>query len=455
MPLRSAQRDNLLKQCDCEPARWPKCPHSWHVVAKRQWVSLDRHCKLRGLPLVRTRGEAEKLRDEIVPLLEAGTYEKKPTAKPVVVVGGKTFDEAWPLFVKAELGDYEDESCEAERQRYRRLADIDVPDLGRAGALSLTAFTEVALLEVFKQATKGHKAGTKIKYRRCLRRLFKWALLNGHIEKAPLVEWRVLKCAKSDMRTQRVAAEWERRLLQAASSMKRDPRVRELWWLEALFMMALDLGLRRGELLALQWRDILWDSSRVYVRAEVKGARKNRKPRRVPLRPRVMDWLRRLAESNPTGKEWNPSDYVFGTAIGGPVTIKRFRRMWLRCVALAFDIEVTWAKGDWSAETRAAFAVLNLHFHDLRHECAHRWLERRYTLPTIAKLLGHSNLDTLKVYLGLDEETALEEAERINAELDGGPDPAAEGPAGSKRAVKQAGARQLILRKGRQVAVGE
>ena len=42
-----------------------------------------------------------------------------------------------------------------------------------------------------------------------------------------------------------------------------------------------------------------------------------------------------------------------------------------------------------SAVPREAFATIDLHFHDLRHECALRWLEKGCTLPTIAQLLGH------------------------------------------------------------------
>src|SRR5262245_24164929 len=105
----SAQRDNLLKQCECAPTRWPKCDHSWYVVAKRKWVSLDVHCKRRGLPLVRLRGAAETLRDEIVPQIEAGTYQTHPPPpQPTTAVAtGDPFDTVWPLFVAAELGDYE------------------------------------------------------------------------------------------------------------------------------------------------------------------------------------------------------------------------------------------------------------------------------------------------------------------------------------------------------------
>jgi hypothetical protein len=60
--------------------------------------------------------------------------------------------------------------------------------------------------------------------------------------------------------------------------------------------------------------------------------------------------------------------------------------------------------------------VIDLHFHDLRHECAMRWLKRGYGLNTIA-VLGHSDLDSLKVYPGMTNADAVAEALRLNATL--------------------------------------
>jgi integrase len=97
--------------------------------------------------------------------------------------------------------------------------------------------------------------------------------------------------------------------------------------LAAIIVAAIDLGARVGELLALQWRDILFDFGRVSVRAVEAGARKNRKPRQVPLTPRVVEWLRKLQAAAPTEKGWLDTDYVFGDTIGGRVT--KIRKAWV------------------------------------------------------------------------------------------------------------------------------
>ena len=446
----SAQRDNLLKQCDCEPVRWPKCPHSWHVVAKRQWVSLDVHCKARQLPLVRTRGDAEKLRDDIVPQLEAGTYQKKPTA--TVAVAGETFDETWPRYVEVECGHYE--NVASITSFYTRLASVDLPGLGRAGAVGLGAFTEGALELLFAKATRGKSAATKVGYRSALRKLFAWATKKKTLAVNPITDDTTMPCGKMNMRMRRVKPDEEARLVTAAGGLSE-----QLWWFPALLIVAIDCALRRGELLALQWTDILWDAGldgRLRIAAEQQGARKNRKARHVPLTPRVVRLLRQLQASNPTGKPWSETAYVFGDATGAKASIKQIRRVWERCVVLSQGATVGWSQaGEFDAATRATYLDAKLHLHDLRHEGALRWLALGYTLPTIAKLLGHSNLDTLKVYLGIDEENALDEAERINAECQESTFALERVRAAVKRQYSERQEAKLVLRKGAQVAVGE
>jgi integrase len=431
----SAQRQNLRKQCPCPETKWAKCAHSWHVVAQQQWVSLDRYCKRRGLDLVRLRGEAEPLRDRIVKEIESGTYEAKPKAVTATATAGTepeteglTFDQAWPLFIET-LGDIE--SVKDEESRYRTLAAIDVPGAGRLGALSLASLTETHVETVFARATKGKAESTKKKYRRALKRLCRWAVRKKHLAVNPITEETVLRVGKDVMRTRRVKPDEEANLLEAAGEGRSDAA----WRLVALITAALDICARIGELLALQWRDILWDEGehgRVLVRAVERGARKNRKSRRVPLTPRLLVLLRRLQTLHPPGKPWAGTHYVFGDAIGGRV--KKIRKAWMTCVLRAHNVLPTWSGTKIDKATREAFAAIDLHFHDLRHEGALRWLAKAYTLPTIAQLLGHSNMDSLKVYLGIEQEDALDEADRLNA-AETPAAPAATAPRGSKRVV--------------------
>ena len=259
----SAQRNCLLKRCDCHEVKWAKCPHPWHLAlqhdGRRYSISLDKYAKRRGFDLPRQRGDAETLAERITKEIETGVYQERPAAPspssglPASVNEGLTVDQAWPLFVAAKLGDIE--SVKDEESRYRKLAAVDVPDAGRFGAFALAAITETHVETACALATKGKAEHTKKKYRRNLTRLFKWAVAKKHLAVNPITEDTTLRVGKGVMRTRRVRPDEEADLLEAAG----EGRIDAAWRLVALITAALDLGARLGELLALQWRDILWD----------------------------------------------------------------------------------------------------------------------------------------------------------------------------------------------------
>ena len=55
--------------------------------------------------------------------------------------------------------------------------------------------------------------------------------------------------------------------------------------------------------------------------------------------------------------------------------------------------------GQLTLELRAIYGKIDLHFHDLRHEAASRWLEAGVPLHHVRALLGHSNIATTDTYL--------------------------------------------------------
>lgn len=444
----SAQRDNLLKRCDCEASRWPKCPHPWHLAlqhdGRRYSVSLDKYAKRRGLPCPRGRGDADTLAARLTTEIQTGTYQEKPGPAAAPTVGlsnpeGKqeaspavTFDQAWPKFVKAEMSTLT--SRNSEESRFRRLADA-VIDAGRVGDLPLTAITGTDIEECFVEASEDQAESSKKKLRSKLRRSFAWFVRKGHLAVNPITAATVMRVGKGARRTRRLLAGEEADLLQAA----RETRSDAAWRLEAVIIAALDLCLRLGELLALQWQDVRWDERRIEVRAVEVGAKKTGLGRSVPMTPRLFLQLRTLAGSNPTGQPWPLTAYVFGDAVGGRV--RNIRKAWVTCVLRAHNVQPAWTGTALAADARAAFKDLNLHFHDLRHEGAQRWRTKGYALGTIQRLLGHTDVATTAIYLGVEGEEALREAETINAA-----EWAAAGPACSKPAAKPGAGRALAFR---------
>ncbi len=112
--------------------------------------------------------------------------------------------------------------------------------------------------------------------------------------------------------------------------------------LEALYALALYLGLRRGELLGLQWDDVDLDNGYVEIRRTLQRVggqlcavrpKTFRSRRTVPLIDVCVDVLRQHEarqdeERNQAGDVWRGSGYVFATQIGTPIEPDNLRRSW-------------------------------------------------------------------------------------------------------------------------------
>jgi integrase len=64
--------------------------------------------------------------------------------------------------------------------------------------------------------------------------------------------------------------------------------------------------------------------------------------------------------------------------------------------------EPRWVEhGKLSAESRAALKVIDLRFHDLRHEAGSRWLEGGWPIHHVKEMLGHANISQTDTYLNV------------------------------------------------------
>ena len=101
-------------------------------------------------------------------------------------------------------------------------------------------------------------------------------------------------------------------------------------YIKPMVLLALNTGLRRGELLSLQWQDVDFESANLTVAGTYA---KNAQTRHVGLNSEAMAVLR----------EWqgNGSDYVFGNAKGG--RLGHFKRSWARIPGLA-ELLMSWAR---------------------------------------------------------------------------------------------------------------
>ncbi|HKG62716.1 MAG TPA: tyrosine-type recombinase/integrase [Solirubrobacteraceae bacterium] len=161
----------------------------------------------------------------------------------------------------------------------------------------------------------------------------------------------------------------------------------------AIFLTAAFTGLRRGELVALRWRDIAFTAQRVRVCGSFAGARltspKSGKVRLVPMAPDVARALARLAAR---GYWTGDDDLVFPGVTGS----------YLDASALARRYK--------AALKRAALRPLR--FHDLRHTFGTRMIAKA-DIRRVQEWMGHADVATTMKYLHYVERP--DEAELVAA----------------------------------------
>ena len=176
---------------------------------------------------------------------------------------------------------------------------------------------------------------------------------------------------------------------------RRDP-------LYAAFVLAIAMGLRRGEIVGLRWNDINLENRVLLVRQQVQRRRgvlyndetKGRRSRAIPLpamRLAPLRWhrLRQKATYEAAGTQWTATGYVFATRTGRPVEPRNVHRSFVRV-----------------SET-AGLRLIRLH--DARHGCATLLTAAGVAPRVVMEILGHSQISlTMDVYTHVVQDTQRE-----------------------------------------------
>lgn len=156
-------------------------------------------------------------------------------------------------------------------------------------------------------------------------------------------------------------------------------------------------GLRRGELVALRWRDVDFAGSALTIAramsAGVESTTKSGRVRRVPLADQAAAALDRISRRD---HFTSPSDFVFCNAFGRPLDGSALRRRYRRA--------------------QIAAGVRPLRFHDLRHTFGSLLAANGVDVVTIKDAMGHSALATTSRYL--HARSASEQAQMFTAAFD-------------------------------------
>ena len=150
----------------------------------------------------------------------------------------------------------------------------------------------------------------------------------------------------------------EERLLQACKQSSNH-------WFHPIVQVAIETGMRRGELLSLTWDNVHFDKNWVHL-----PMTKNGGSRDVPLSQKAKDILSSLPR--------NISGKVF------PIHFEGLKSLWRRAMKRA--------------------DIVDLRFHDLRHEATSRFFELGLNVIEVAAITGHKDLKMLQRYTHLRAE---------------------------------------------------
>jgi len=273
-----------------------------------------------------------------------------------------------------------------------------VPTLGHRELVDLRV-TDVDHLLSLKR-DEGLAASTVRRIRtvlaQCLDQAIRWGLVSRNVATLS----RTPKVTRTEGRT--MTPDEARRFLEAARGTR----------LEALYILLICTGLRRGEALGLMWEDLDREASVLRVARQLKRDSRGlvttdtktfRSRRAVNLPERMMDALlaherRQRDERNLRGSHWTETAFVFTSRDGTPVDPRNFYREFRKVCDAA-------GLGHW-------------HPHELRHSAASLMLAQGVKLHVVSQVLGHSSIRmTSDVYGHLLEPDRHEAAQAMGSLL--------------------------------------
>ena len=284
---------------------------------------------------------------------------------------------------------------------YEHLVRMHIlPTLGRVRLAKLTPQHVHSL--VAHKTREGRLAPRTVQYmhsvlRAALNQAIRWRMV--HYNAAALVS--APRGARLEPKV--LTPEEARRLLESARGDR----------LEALYSVALALGLRQGEALGLKWSDVDLDAGILRVRraaqriphqgTQLVETKTVRSRRTLVMPPVVISALRshrarQNLERLAAGERWIDNDLVFASQLGtladGPNITHRFQRLLQKA------------------------GLRPMRFHDLRHACASLLLVQGVHPRVVMETLGHSQISlTMNTYSHVLPALQREAADKMEALL--------------------------------------
>lgn len=232
-------------------------------------------------------------------------------------------------------------------------------------------------------ALKGFTSKTIANHRIVLNQIFNYAIVEGDIQYNPCSSVKIPKTSKKSPR-------------EAASTTDEDKILQsDHEWLFPLF--ALLTGLRKGEILALQWKDIDFEGDVIHVTKSVEhiGEEPRLKTPKTESGTRIVPLLSVLKQRIEPHKD-KPDKFIFSDDGGKtPLRNKRYHKHY----------------ADYSKEVGISCTA-----HQLRHSYATIAVEEDVNPKDLQNALGHADITTtMNIYAEARKKSVEKVAEKLNS----------------------------------------
>jgi len=298
-------------------------------------------------------------------------------------------------------------------ERYEGIYRNYIRDTG-VGLLKMSEIKKLAIQKYYNELKDSGKSHSQItNLHKLLNKFFGYAEIEGYIIKNPCKGLKIPKDDEDEI-------EEEDKVIETFSNDEIKTLIESIGnkKLKYIIMFALLTGLRQGEILALDRKDILNNKTIVRVNKTLKTAKvfgtngekniyeiKVTKPkskasrREVPLPETLKSELRKLEilvaeEKLKLGEAYINNSLLFPSETGTYIDAKNLRRSWKRALENA---NIPYRK-----------------FHVLRHTYVTRLFENNTSILTVSRLLGHSTIKTTEIYTHVLEDIKAKEVECLN-----------------------------------------
>ena len=150
-------------------------------------------------------------------------------------------------------------------------------------------------------------------------------------------------------------------------------------WIGPIIMLAVETGMRQGEIQALQWKDVDFERNTVFIKDRKHPSEKLGNNQIIPVSNKALEVL----------KKWVPVESK-------------------RTGAVFPGVKLAQSISDRFVKVREEAGLPELHFHDLRHEAVSRFFEKGLQIQEVARISGHKDWKQLLRYTQLNASSLVD-----------------------------------------------